>query len=95
MALALTKYFKEATINVAAFPQQPDVALDFKATALLIGLDAGDALEFSCDGSTVHGKVLYGDKFVAFDDYDVTKLWLRKVGSPACIVRVFAWEKQR
>jgi len=88
---AQAKFFDETEIEETAFAPEPSMDFGFRADALMIAIDAGEALEYSFDGKNRHGKIYTADSWASFDRTDASKIWFRKVGSLDCQIRVWAW----
>ena len=55
---------------------------------------AGDVVEYSFDGSTLHGDLspTFPNAALAFDNRFESRIWFRlKVAGPSAIIRVEAW----
>lgn len=91
----IAKFFDEQVIDSDTFTELPLMKFDFRATGLMIAIDSGDAVEYSFDGQTRHGKLYAEDSFGSFDDIDESKIWFRKVGTPDVSLRLWAWEKKK
>lgn len=90
----MAHFFAEGTASNASFGEPPTVEIGFRATALILAVDSGGPLLASFEkNGVVHAKVLFGDKFLALDCVDVSRIWFK--AAVATEWRVFAWESQR
>ena len=88
-----TNYFENITVNVAAFPVTPQADLGFISQGIsMLNLDSTDTIEYSFDGTNLHGDLVpgTGSTGVVFDDRYESKIWFRTSGVTAD-VRVEAW----
>lgn len=91
----IAKFFDEVVVDSNQFSQLPLMKFDFRATGMMIAIDSGDAVEYSFDGKTRHGKLYSEDSYGSFDDIDESKIWFRKVGDADVSLRLWAWEKKK
>lgn len=86
------KFFKGDTLSNTDFNEIATHRWEFRATGLLIAIDSGGPLSFSYNGKDLDGVLFITDKWIAFDNHDESKIWL-KAQSP-CVYRIWAWEKR-
>jgi len=95
------RLFAENSISNDAFLSFPNHIIDFRATNFIIIIDPpfvaiGNFIEWSWDGTRVHGKILCEDHLIAFDWMDGSKkIWFRVPAGRTINYRLFLWVRQR
>ena len=94
------KLFAENTLSNAAFSANPNHILTFRATNFIILIDepiaVANFIEWSWDGTRVHGKIKCADHHIAFDWADGhKKIWLRVLTGTTINYRLYLWVRQR
>lgn len=66
--------------NVTAFPSDPQVVVPFEPRSIMIinQDEDGDAIEFSFDGTNVHGRLVSSSPGIVLNQL-AKRLWLRSV----------------
>ena len=85
-------YFEVITVDSASFPDTPQVNFDFLSQGFALLNRGANVVEYSFDGSTVHGDLNPSDtsKDMIFDYRTESKIWFRYSGGSST-VRVEAW----
>lgn len=85
-------FFEAVTVDVAVFPDTPQVNFEFLSQGFSFLNRGANVIEYSFDGSTVHGDLDPGDASagLTFDSRVESKVWFRYVGGSS-VVRVEAW----
>lgn len=84
--------FKIVTASVADFPENPQFAINFRGQeGLLMIMASGDPVEYSFNGTTVHGKMTLStdSSKLQFDHRRVSHIWFRSTGTG--VVEIHAW----
>ena len=81
-------FFQEISISgVSDFTEDPDVQIAFRgARRMMFVCRSGTDVEYSFNGTTLHGKISSGEQF-NFDVRGEDKIWFRGTGD----VHVHAW----
>lgn len=86
------KYFKAQTISNTDFEDTPTLEWGFRATGLIIAIDGAGPVHFSYNGKDIDGTLYASDRWIAFDNHDESKIWLK--ADAASPIRLWAWEKR-
>lgn len=88
-------YFQELSVNVSDFPDTPQINFHFLSEGFSFLNKADRVVEYSFDGSTLHGNSDPTDNsvFLSFDDRVECKVWFRMGddGYGSGLVRIEAW----
>ena len=86
-------FFEKPVISVTDFPEEPQIVIRFKGPQhLTFMLESGSAVEYSFNGTTVHGDMTTSTSSATLDFLTRSnkKIWFR-VASGSSTVRVEAW----
>lgn len=81
-------YFEEVTVSTGSFPAQPQVVVTKARTPnnLMLVCRSGTDVEYSFNGTDLHGKISSGDQFT-FLTRNVSKIFFSGTGE----VEVHVW----
>lgn len=92
--MAASNFFQTVTVSSSTFSDSADVvsALSKKRSFTLINEGTG-VIEYSFDGSTLHGNLTPGTntEALSFDNRRVSSIWFRLKSGAASDVRVEMW----
>lgn len=88
-------FFTKLTVSTVSFGgssvdgYQPDTVITFPTYAVTFQLESGSSVEYSFNGTTVHGDMTSGkaSATLIFENRVISKIWFRGTG----VVRVEAW----
>lgn len=81
-------YYTEITVSgVGAFPTTAQAFTNIRGgTSLMLVCTSGTDVEYSFNGTTLHGKISSGQTFT-FENRNTAKMWVRGTGT----IRLHAW----
>lgn len=87
-------FFEVVTVDDSDFPATPQVSFGFLSQGIIFLNRGANIVEYSFDGSTVHGDLDPSDESVilTFNNRVEDKVWFRYSGGTST-VRVEAWAK--
>lgn len=84
-------YFNTLSVAISDgyFPAACQVVIPFSTHTVTFQLESGGPLEYSCNGTTLHGTMRdgYASESLTFANRVMSKLWFRGTGT----VRIEAW----
>ena len=66
---------------------------DFMTIGWMMANDSTNDILFSLDGQNIHGKVKSADGSIVFDNFKITRVWIKATVAPSDI-RFWAWRNR-
>lgn len=93
--MKFTTFFAERNIVELAFPDIPQFAFDFRATAYTIVVEGDGNVFWSFDQRNIEGRISPDDVSITFDNIGVSKIYMKTdvpISAPKKpSVRIWAW----
>ena len=86
-------YFKKLTVNNLQFNTDADVIITFKTSGLILHTESAGTVEYSMNGNTVHGELVFGSNRATlnFTNRNACMIWFRLKSGSNVPVSVEAW----
>lgn len=85
-------FFEELTVNVTAFPEQPQMKFGFQATHVIVTNDSKHSLDFSFLKPNLDGRLYEKDGPLALDGLSEGRMWFKVEDATKPVkFRVWAW----
>lgn len=87
-----TFFYKSISVNVAAFPDEAQIKLPFRANhVIIVNKNKQETLTFSFQRPDVDGELDHLDGPIALDGVSVDKFWFKAPTGKTISLRVWAW----
>jgi len=89
-------FFQKTTVSSTQFGTNPDMIITFKTSGAVFHIEGTGVVEYSFNGTTVHGELNYGTNRATlnFVNRNICLIWFRVKSGTNPVVSVEAWAQQ-